>query len=165
MPTRNARIAVENLLRLGCYSRFRAVSDMCIRSNCESGGRPTTKVLPDTQYNCVYPINPVSGFMMYSQQDMVYIAIDDRQGVGFFAVYTSFPYNIGSSLSTIDLYKGKINDLLKLEWKNTIGRAKRSLKISVLSPQRGNHAPDWFKLYLLQLVSGTSSYARSGSLL
>ena len=117
MPTRNARIAVENLLRLGCYSRFRAVSDMRIRSNCESGGRPTTKVLPDSQYNCVYPINPVSGFMMYSQQDMVYIAIDDRQGVGFFAVYTSFPCNIGSSLSTIDLYKGKINDLLKLEWK------------------------------------------------
>ena len=103
--------------------------------------------------------------MMYSQQDMLYIAIDDRQGVGFFAVYTSFPCNIGSSLSTIDLYKGKINDLLKLEWKNTIGRAKRSLKISVLSPQRGNHAPDWFKPYLLQLVSGTSSYARSGSLL
>ena len=102
--------------------------------------------------------------MMYSQQDMVYIAIDDRQGVGFFAVYTSFPYNIGSSLSTIDLYEGKINDLLKLV-KNTIGRAKRNLKISVLSPQRGNHAPDWFKLYLLQLVSGTSSYTRSGSLL
>lgn len=115
MPTRNARIAVENLLRLGCYSRFRAVSDMCIRSNCESGGRPTTKVLPDTQYNCVYTINPVSGFMMYSQQDMVYIAIDDRQGVGFFAVYTSFPHNIGSSLSTIDLYKGKTYDLLKLQ--------------------------------------------------
>lgn len=53
--------------------------------------------------------------MMYSQQDMVYIAIDDRQGVGFFEVYTSFPYNIGSSLSTIDLYKGKTNDLLKLQ--------------------------------------------------
>lgn len=53
--------------------------------------------------------------MMYSQQDMVYIAIDDRQGVGFFAVYTSFPHNIGSSLSTIDLYKGKTYDLLKLQ--------------------------------------------------
>lgn len=91
------------------------LSDMRIRSNCESGGRPTTNVLPDTQDNYVCPtIRPMSRIVMYSQQDMVPIAMEDREDVGFYAFYTSLPYNIYSSLFTIELHNEKINDLLKL---------------------------------------------------
>lgn len=40
--------------------------------------------------------------------------MEDREDLGFYAFYTSLPYNIYSSLFTIELHNEKINDLLKL---------------------------------------------------